>query len=204
MKKFRVLLVAAVIILFIVSCSKEEERVIQEPDITQVRSICNLATLECYYHNVAKSEKTAGDGISGWFEKDRTFWVEYTGTAKIGVDMSKVKMEIDGANVTITMPEAKLLSIGIEESSLSESSFVFSEDGWLNSNKITAEDQTAAINAAQINMEEAVKSNSALLQTAQNRAQELIENYINQLGKVSGVEYVIKWQYESIETVGVE
>ncbi len=201
MKKFVVCFLVVIITLFSVSCSKEE-KVIQEPDITQVRSICNLATLECYYHNVAKSEKTAGDGISGWFEKDRTFWVEYTGTAKIGVDMSKVKMEIDGTNVTIVMPEAELLSIGIDESSLSESSFVFSEDSWFNSNKITANDQTAAINAAQENMEEAVKNNSALLQTAQNRAKELIENYINQLGKVSGVEYVIKWQYEEVENEG--
>lgn len=27
------------------------------PEISQIHSICELATTECYYHNVAKSEK---------------------------------------------------------------------------------------------------------------------------------------------------
>ena len=33
------------------------------PDLGRVQSICELATLECYYHNVAKSTKEPGRGL---------------------------------------------------------------------------------------------------------------------------------------------
>ena len=36
---------------------------INAPDIAQIRTICELATLECYYHNVAKSVKEKGSGL---------------------------------------------------------------------------------------------------------------------------------------------
>lgn len=184
-------------VLLMCSCSAEKE-VTNEPEITQIRSICKLATLECYYHNVAKSVKTAGEGIAHWGEKERKFWIEYTGVAQVGVDMSKVTMEIEGTNVIISIPDAELINISVEESTLNEESYISSEDG-LNSNKITAEDQTTAIENAQKEMEESVKNNSALLLSAQSRAKDLIKNYIDRLGEVSGVEYEITWVYEDGE-----
>ena len=107
--------------------------------------------------------------------------------------MSKVSMKIEGENITISMPNAKLLSIDIEE--LTQDSYIISDDGW-NENKITAEDQTAAINDAQAAMKKSVESNSALLLNAQNRAKNLIENYINKMGELSRVSYTIQWEYE--------
>ena len=71
-------------------------------------------------------------------------------------------------------------------------------------NKITADDQTAAINSAQIKMSESVKNNKSLLLNAQGRAQELIENYIQKLGEISDTEYQIKWIYEDSAEVYVE
>lgn len=192
------LLIAVVFFIGMLSgCSGSPKPAAEEPDIMQIRSICNLATLECYYHNVAKSIKEAGSGISHWGEKDRKFWIEYTGSAKIGIDMSKVSMRIEGNNITISMPNAKLLSIDIEE--LTQDSYIISDDGW-NKNKITAEDQTAAINAAQAVMKKSVESNSALLLNAQNRAKNLIENYINKMGELSGVSYTIQWEYKDSST----
>lgn len=165
-----------------------------DPDVLQIRNICNLATLECYYHNVAKSEKKAGSGISHIGEKDRTFWIEYTGVARLGIDMSKVEMKIDGNNIELRMPPAKVLSISIDKDDLGEDSFILSGDGW-NKNKITAYDQTQAINDAQMEMKKMVTENSSLLLSAQNRAKTLIENYIIQLGEAAGVVYNIKWTY---------
>ena len=181
-------------------CSQKAKHNVKEPDLTQIRSICNLATLECHYHNVAKSEKKAGSGISHIGEVDRKFWVEYTGTAKIGIDMSEVDMKIDGDKVTVFMPNAKLLSIDIKDDDLNEKSYITSGDSWFNKNKITAEDQTAAIKNAQSTMEESVKNNSSLLLSAQSRAQKLIENYIIQLGQLSNVEYKIEWEFENDST----
>ena len=197
MKRLSLLIVVVFFIGMLSGCSGSPTPAAEEPDIMQIRSICNLATLECYYHNVAKSIKEAGSGISHWGEKDRKFWIEYTGSAKIGIDMSKVSMRIEGNNITISMPNAKLLSIDIEE--LTQDSYIISDDGW-NKNKITAEDQTAAINAAQAVMKKSVESNSALLLNAQNRAKNLIETYINKMGELSGVSYTIQWEYKDSST----
>lgn len=194
MKKITVLILSLIMVGNLCGCAKSAEtRVIEEPDIIQIRSICNLATLECYYHNVAKGEKTAGTGILNIGEKDRTFWIEYTGVAKVGIDMSRVAMELKGEEITITLPKAELISVDVEE--LTEDSFVYSTDG-LNKNKITAEDQTLAFKTAQEEMMAEVSQNSSLLITAQNRAQELIYNYIDRLGEISGVAYRITWVYE--------
>ncbi len=192
MKRTILLIVVMLFTLSSVGCGNDKNG--KEPDVAQIRSICNLATLECYYHNVAKSEKKAGDSFLSIGEKDRTFWIEYTGIARVGIDMSKVDMKIDGQNITVTMPNAELLSKTIDEKTLNEDSYITSSDG-LNSNKITAQDQTDAIENAQATMEESVKNNSTLLLNAQTRAQELIENYINQMGKVAGIDYNIKWEY---------
>lgn len=200
MKRLKLLIVTILIFCFMLSSCKQNNNVIvKEPDITQIRSICNLATLECYYHNVAKSKKVS----DSWFKKDREFWIEYTGIAKIGIDMSKVNMEISGNNITVTLPNAELLDIDIRENDLNEESYIKSADGWIK-NKITADDQTAAINSAQIEMSESVKSNKSLLLNAQDRAQELIENYIKKLGEISNIEYQIKWIYEDSTEANVE
>ncbi len=195
MKKLSLLLV--LICFIFCGCSKPVEApVVKTPELEQIRSICNLATLECYYHNVAKSTKEAGTGISGWFEKERKFWIEYTGIAKIGIDMSDVNMTIEGQTVTITLPEAKLLDIDINQDSLSKNSYISDGDSKLNSNKITAEDQTKAINDAQEEMSKSVMSNKSLLLTAQSRAKDLIENYIKRLGELSNIEYSLVWVSE--------
>ena len=66
-------LIGILLISLLSGCGKsedKEEAKSTEPDIMQIRSICKLATVECYYHNLAKSEKSAGTGIWHLGEKD--------------------------------------------------------------------------------------------------------------------------------------
>ena len=162
------------------------------PDLTEIRSICDLATLECYYHNVAKATKPAGKGIIHLGEKERIFWIEYSGAVQIGIDLSQVAMSAEGQNITITLPAAKILSIRVDETSLHEDSYISSADSW-NHNKITAGDQTAAIQSAQLEMQRTAQSSTSLLLNAQSRAKSLIENYIDQLAEATGTDYSITW-----------
>ena len=187
MKKITILLVGVIFLSVLCSCSNKNS----EPDILEIRSICELATLECYYNNVAISEKEKGEGFTHLFEKEREFWIEYKGKAKIGIDMSQVKMDIKDENVTITIPPAKLLDMDKVADSYSYTS---SKDGVINKNKITAEDQMKAVDKAQKEMEKQVNNNSKLLLTAQNRAKELIKNYIENMGEIAGKEYKITWK----------
>lgn len=165
----------------------------QSPDISQIRSICELATLECYYHNVAISTKEKGSGLPHIGEKEREFWIEYSGVAKLGINISKVSMKMDGKQIVITVPKAELLSLS--DYSFSADSYISEDDG-LNKNPITSENQTEAVKAAQEDIKQKLAKDDAMLIRAQDRAKNLIENYINQLAKISKTSYQIKWTYE--------
>jgi hypothetical protein len=52
------------------SCNKTEEPKKVEPKVAQMRSICELATLKCYYHNVAKFEEKDAEKFL-WMSKDK-------------------------------------------------------------------------------------------------------------------------------------
>lgn len=191
MKKSNLLIIYTLVLCCLFAGCKKDATTKKEPDITQICSICNLATLECYYHNVAKSTKPK----SNWMQKDRKFWIEYTGVAKIGIDMSKVNMELDTDTVTVSIPEAELLSINILENDLNKNSYISNEDSALVKNPITADDQIKAINTAQKHMEDSVKSNNALLVNAQEQAKKSIKNYINKMGEITDTKYKVKWKY---------
>ncbi len=171
-----------------------EEEISEEklPSGEEIQNICKLATLECYYNNVASSTKSAGTGIMHIGEKERKFWIEYTGVATIGIDVSKVKITVEGKNVTVSVPDAELQGeLKVISSELSSENYVQTEDGFFNENKITAEDQTAAIAVAQEEMKKQVLEDTELMTRAKDRAKNLIRNYIEQLGEAAGVTYEI-------------
>lgn len=175
-----VLLLSSIIALC--ACKKEETPELRVEDI---RAIGKLATLECHYNNVAKKTKKA-DNI---FEKERVMWIEYEGVVKLGIDTNEIEIEANGTTVKITMPEAQILS---SDYTLKEETIVANKDG-IFKNKITAEEQKAAVAEAQLKMEETALKNEILMLQAQNHAKKLIENHITNLGKAIGAEYTIEW-----------
>lgn len=125
-------------------------------------------------------------------------WIEYTGIATIGIDMSKVQMKIDGDVVSITIPKAKLLKIDIDDEEISKDNYYYSEDNdYIFKNEFSSEDETETINEAQTNMKKNVEGNKQLLQMAHERAKDLIQKYIDQMGELSGHNYTIKWIAEA-------
>ena len=201
--KWILLLLVSLLVFSLSGCEKKPSADIQEdisaeeglrvqniPQIGKVKSICELATVECRYHNVAKSTKEAGMGVLQWGEKERTFWIEYTGIAEIGFQTKDIEMKQEGTNITIRLPKP-YVSCRVDSDSWTKDSYVISGDWWIQKNPITAYDQTQAIQAAQIAMEENIRNNSSLLYTAELQAKELIENYIAQIGEAAGVTYTI-------------
>ena len=190
MRKYRIIMILCVMSLFLVACTNKNDKTkvkmeetqemetaaVLEPDLAQIRSICDLATLECYYHNVAKSTKEKGSGLAHLGEKERKFWIEYTGVVKIGIEMSDVKMDVNGTSVQITIPRAKIFQPEVKTIDVDD--YIATSDSWFNKNQITAEEQTQAVNEAQDEMVAAVEKNKTLLAGAQERAKTLIENYM--------------------------
>ena len=106
MKRISALLLAIVTALGCTSCKsspKEVEEPTMQPELSQMQAICDLAVMDCYYHNVAKYKEEDAAGAL-WWQKDKHFWIEYSGVVKLGVDVSAVDLEINGTEVTITLP----------------------------------------------------------------------------------------------------
>ncbi len=169
------------------SCTNKETVELKEEEI---RAVCELGTIKCFYNNVAEINKKA-DNI---FQKDRKMWIEYEAEATLGVDMTKLKIDISGEKVTVTMPKVEILSIGIKEETFNKKSYVASEDGLFFKNKITTEEQSEAMTIGQKDTKEAVSKNASLFKKAEARAKELIENYIKKIGEINGVEYEIVYK----------
>ena len=191
MKKLVCLFIIFTMCITTASCSKDNTLKEIEPQASQMKSICELATMRCYYHNVAKYTEENASGMLLW-TKDRKFWVEYAGIVNIGIDTSKVKMEVKKDNVNITIPQAQVLDCKVDNATLTESSFIVAK----NSAKVEAEHQTAAFKEAQAKIKEAASNDTALLSNAQQRAQKLLEDYVNNIGNCIGKKYKINWTFE--------
>ena len=180
--------------------SKEQPPAAEQLTTGQLRSVCELATLECYSHNTAKSST---DKKVLFWNTNKKLWMEYSGIVKIGIDISRLDLQITGQVVTITLPEAKIISCKIDETSLSEDTF-YTEQTGLGAEKITAQDQTEAFEKAQQTMlEEAQKDESLLLQ-AQERARTLLLNYVNNIADTIGTEYEVRWEIVKDDTASEE
>ena len=199
MKKILSSLLVLFILFTMVGCSskksdkadeKQEEKKIE---VKAMREIAELATVECYFHNVAKSDRDLNpEWYAFWEKKNMRFWVEYEGIVTIGIDVSKLKVEVSDSNVvTITLPEAVVLDAIVNSDSLNSNSFYFDPGA----KKPSPEEQSEAYRQAQNNMKETAEKNRALMANAQDNAKELLENYVKSVGEAIGVTYTIEWKY---------
>ena len=191
MKKCVSLVLALLLALSLTACGTDNSKAPDmEPEVSQMKAICELAVMDCYYHNVAKFKEEDAEGFLFW-QKDKQFWIEYSGVVTLGVDVSQVTVEVKDTQVTITLPAAKVLSCKVDSSSLTKDSFIVA-DG---SASISAEDEVIAFDAAQSKLQETAAGDTVLLANAQQRAQSLLEDYITDVGNVVGKEYTIQWIY---------
>ena len=75
-KTIEVLVIVAMIGLFC-SCGAEQEAadtMQMEPQLSQMKTISELATMKCYYHNVAEYYQKNASGYLLW-KKDKNFWI---------------------------------------------------------------------------------------------------------------------------------
>lgn len=193
------ILISAVLTLSLAACSNTEPAPVDmEPKTSQMKAICELAVMDCYYHNVAKYELKDAEGFL-WWTKDKNFWIEYSGVVTLGVDVSRVTVEVDGTKVTISIPAAEVLSCTVDSSSLTEDSYIVAKD----SAAIEAEDEIAAFSVAQADLEATASKDTALLASAQQQAQQLLEDYITNIGKATGKSYSIEWIYLNEDNIPV-
>ena len=182
MKKIINCVLAFALLLAMAGCNnkkKEEKKPEQTIEITEMREIAELATVDCYFHNVAKSDRELNpEWYEFWEKKNMRFWVEYEGIVTIGIDVSKLKVEVSEDNVvTITLPEAEVQDVIVSEDSLTADSFYFDPKA----KKPSPEEQTEAFKQAQNEMKNAAEKNQALLANARSNAKENDERLVKGL-----------------------
>ena len=180
------LLLAFALSSTLISCTSKSPNM--TPQVSQMKAITELAALEVYYHNVAKHKEKDASGILLW-KKDKHFWIEYSGIVKVGIDPSKLIIKIDENIITVQMPDAEVFSTEVEQKTFNKDSFIISKD----SAQPSAEDETLALKTAQDSMKSAVSQDTTLMDTAKQRAQKLLEEYISNLSQVFGKEYSVVW-----------
>ena len=152
-----------------------------------VSKICELATLKCYYHDVA--EETVEP--TGWFQYGyKKFWIEYEGVVVFGIDAKKVDIQKPDSNgeVKVYVPKAQVLNIDMVTDTMKD---VVMENGAFT--KITTEDQAQAYAQTQANMRDTAEANESLLTEARENAKKLIESYIIEVGNKAGNLYKVSW-----------
>lgn len=178
------------LLLLTTACGKAEEPALPLPQEEQVKTICQLAVLECEYHNLAKFEQKDASKFL-WMTKDKRFWVEYSATTVLGIDVNQVSMELQGDVVNITLPKAQVLDCKVNGDSLSKDSYIVDKA----SAPVTAEDEVYAFQEAQDGLQKTVEADNNMMNLAQKRAEELLRNYVNSLAKATGTEYQVEFHY---------
>lgn len=182
------MLLVGTVVLCLTGCGKET----QTADFSGVTSVCELATLKCYYHNVAKAETEASGIFAKWLKTGyKKIWTEYSGIIEYGIDISQVTVSEPDKNgvVTVTMPDAQVLNVDVDEDSLGTP---LTDTGFLTS--VTTEEKTTTLAGAQEAMKQQAKENTEMLSQAKARAKTLIEEYIKNVGESIGEEYTVEWK----------
>ena len=179
------------LLLLTTACGKAEEPALPLPQEEQVKTICQLAVLECEYHNLAKYQDGQKVERFLWMTKGKRFWVEYSATAVLGIDADQVSMELQGDVVSITLPRARVLNCKVNGDSLSKDSYIVDKD----SAPVTAQDEVAAFQDAQDGLQKTVEADNNMMNLAQKRAEELLRNYVNSLATATGTEYQVEFHY---------
>lgn len=180
MKKLFTVLFAVLLAFSTAACGKSEDAKTPqiEPDQARMRAISELSVMECYYHNVAKFDQKNAEQFLFW-SKDKRFWIEYSGTVRIGVDAAEVKLESIGDDkFKVTIPFGRVLSCTVDSGSLTADSYVVDTD----SAAVTADDEVYAFQEAQKQLEANATKNTKLL-----------NEYIQNVGSTVGKNYSVTW-----------
>lgn len=161
------------------------------PSFSNAGYICELSTLEVYYHNVARAEQQANGPFAWFFENGyKQIWFEYSGVVEMGIDVSQVSISgPDQSNVvSIALPQAEVLDVNVDEKSISEPVI---ETGFMTD--FTTEEKTEILGNAQSEMRAAADQDDTLKSQARERAKSMLESYVKNVGGLMGEEYTIRW-----------
>ena len=158
---------------------------------SSIQRICELATLDCYYHNVSEWRKPAS--ITSGTKK---LWIEYDGIVRAGVNADRLRLSDPDSDNTIivTIPDATILSMDLDEESIYEIDSSGPLWGFLPIyESVNTEERKEALADAQEDMMASASKNRMILEEARERAKMIIEKNIIAIGEASGKNYKVRF-----------
>ena len=185
LKKLRFYIIMVFFLIIALSSCKKTEYI---PDISEIRNISELAVLDCYYHTVARKTKPAEKNL----RTPKTIWYEFTVELKLGVDTSKIQMDINETTVSIVLPPIQL--IGTPSIDIESINWVQSVDGVLKTIITPEESIKLREDAKKSVVTKLYEEDPAIIKNAENRVKHILESYIIRMGELSGRKYTIEWK----------
>ena len=169
------------------------EPVVQQVSESNVRRICELASLECYYHNVSNWTQDAYGVLAFTGYGEKKIWIEYDGIVRVGINAGGVKISNPDKDdvITVTIPAATVLDKDLDESTIKE--IVSDRTVLFFTDQVNTDDKIKALAAAQEDMMVSASNNEMILGEARDRAKKIIERNIIALGEAGGKHYKVKF-----------
>ena len=171
-------------------CSSESDQK-KSADFSGVHSVCELSTLDAYYHNVAKADVPASGPLADLLKTGhKRVWIEYSGIVRLGIDADQVTIgePNEQGEVEVHIPDVRILEADLDSDSISDP---IVETGFLT--WVTPEEKTAGIAAAQEDMREKAGRDQMLNTQAYDKARRTIAGYVQNVGEAIGESYTVKW-----------
>lgn len=192
MKKDKKVLIIAICILMLLVISiivvmNIKEKKVAFSEKYSINKISELATLKCYYHDVAEYKSDAKGLFNIGYKK---YWVEYSGIVKLGIEAKEIEVNEPDENgiIKVYIPDAKVLETEVDKESIQEP---ITEEGMFTTIKL--EEKIEAYTNTQKTMEENAKKDGDMLLKAKDNAKAIIANYLIGLGKQLGQEYTVQF-----------
>lgn len=152
----------------------------------QLQQVSHLTTIEYHYTNMGQFEQHGEFyGVTLPFSTKR-FLVSYDGAILAGIDLEQAKIGISDTALTVTLPEARIVSHEMDEQSLE----VFDETRNI-FNPITIEDYNGFL-ADQKDVMEAKAIENGLLSNADGQARLILQQLLEPLAQQYGLELLIR------------
>ncbi len=108
------------------------------------------------------------------------------------MDIANLDMQVDGDQVTITMPKAEVLSCQVDQTSLNEDSYYTTREGLAQRRSMRMTRRKQSRLRRKICWKVSSRMNPCSKQ-AQQRAQELLEQYVKNVGDAMGKTYEVSF-----------
>ena len=162
--------------LFITGCNSDSKKADKKQQVMSLQNMSDLATAEYVVTKIIK----ASDDKTWYKAGDRKILMTCKASLVAGIDLSKLSEDdilMDGENITINLPRAKLLYINIKPEDIKTAY----EDVSLFRTKFTSEEKNELAVQAESQIKESIQ-NIGLLTTAETNASLFIDNFLKNLG----------------------